>query len=110
MGVYIAAFPGFTTNARYRIAAVARPAGAPTASCLYLTLDAKMMAVEVKPNRAWRPLFHVSSSKRITREPVPHRVWCYGGGPEVPVVDVVKEAPTPITAIVDWPALLPLRR
>ena len=112
MGVYIAAFPGFTDKrqvsnsgggqARWR---------ADGQELYYLTLDAKMMAVEVRTESGLettvpRQLFETHARAN----PFLAEYGVTAEGQRFLVVDVVKEAPTPITAIVDWPALLPLRR
>jgi eukaryotic-like serine/threonine-protein kinase len=110
--VYIAAFPGFTDKrqvsnsgggqARWR---------ADGKELYYLSLDAKMMALEVRTESGLetsvpRQLFETHARANSLLD-------VYGvtaEGQRFLVVDVVKEAPTPITAIVDWPALLPPRR
>jgi Tol biopolymer transport system component len=108
--VYIAAFPGFTdkhtvsnnggAQARWR---------ADGKEIYYLSLDGKMMAVDVR-TEAGVPRQLFETRRRSQTEP---RLDVYGvtaDGQRFLVLDRVKDAPAPITVILDWPALLPSRR
>ena len=109
--VYIAAFPGFTDKrqvsnsgggqARWR---------ADGKELYYLSLDAKMMAMDVRTESGLetsvpRQLFETHARAN----PFLAEYGVTAEGQRFLVVDVVKEAPTPITVVVDWPALLPPR-
>src|SRR5262249_49453948 len=110
----MAAFPGFTDKrqvsntgggqARWR---------ADGKELYYLSLDGKIMAVDIRTTPGLeagipRQLFETRVGGRAN--PVWDQDGVTAGGPEFPVVEVVKERPRPITVILDWPALLPSRR
>src|SRR4029450_6882696 len=107
--VYIAAFPGFTEKrqvsnngggqARWR---------ADGKEPYYLSLDGKMMAVEVRTGSSLdtsvpRQLFET----RVRTNPYNDVYGVTADGQRFLVIDVVKEAPTSITVTLDWPTLLP---
>jgi hypothetical protein len=67
-----------------------------------------MMAVEVRTESGLGPVFHVSSSKRMHAR-TRYTTMVLRRRPETLQSTSRERAPTPITAIVDWPALLPRR-
>jgi Tol biopolymer transport system component len=110
--VYIAAFPGFTDKrqvsnngggqARWR---------ADGKELYYMSLDSKMMAVAVGAGAGLetsvpRQLFET----RVRSYPLYDLYGVTGDGQKFLAVETVKEAPTPISVILDWPAVLPARR
>lgn len=110
--VYIATFPGFTDKrqvsnngggqARWR---------ADGKELYYLSLDGKMMALEVRTQSR----LETSVPRQLfgTRQHADPRNDAYGvieNGQKFLVLDVVKEAPSFITVTLGWPSLLPQRR
>jgi eukaryotic-like serine/threonine-protein kinase len=110
--VYAAAFPGFTEKrqvsnngggqARWR---------ADGKELYYLSLDGKMMAVDIRTTSGLetgipRQLFET----HVRPYPLYDLYGVTADGQKFLTVELVKEVPTPITVILDWPALLPPRR
>jgi dipeptidyl aminopeptidase/acylaminoacyl peptidase len=110
--VYAASFPGFTDKrqvsnngggqARWR---------ADGKELYYMSLDSKMMALEVKAGAGLETgVPRVLFETRVRPYPLYDLYGVTPDGQKFLVAEVVKEAPTPINVILDWPALLPKHR
>ena len=75
-----------------------------------MSLDGKMMAMDARTESGLETTVPRQLFETHARAGPLHDLYgVTADGQRFLVVDVVKEAPTPITVIVDWPTLLPRR-
>jgi eukaryotic-like serine/threonine-protein kinase len=110
--VYIASFPGFTDKRQVSNNGGSQPRWrADGKELFYLNLDGKMMAVDVKGGAGLETAVPQLLFATHVRPNAYYDLYgVTGDGRKFLVVEVVKETPTPINVILDWPSLLPKRR